>query len=67
MTNDEIKTLIANIREQLGVLAEKGDISAAMRQAMITRMIEQLAEIESGLAGANPDVTAEANAKRTLV
>ena len=49
MTNDEIKKLIASIRQQLGVLAEKGDISVVMRQAMIAKMLGQLSEIEAGL------------------
>jgi hypothetical protein len=49
MTNDEIKKLISGIRQQLSVLAEKGDISVAMRQAMIAKMLKQLTEIEAGL------------------
>jgi hypothetical protein len=49
MTNDEIKAVITGIRQQLGVLAEKGDISVAMRQAMIAKILRQLTEIEAGL------------------
>jgi hypothetical protein len=49
MTNDEIKAIIANIRQQLGVIAEKSDVSIAMRQAMIAAILGQLTEIEAGL------------------
>jgi hypothetical protein len=49
MTNDEIKKLITSIRQQLVVLAKKGDISVVMRQEMIAKMLSRLTEIEAGL------------------
>ena len=50
MTNDEIKVVLASMREQLGILAEKGwQISAPMRQAIFAKIIWQIEQIESGL------------------
>jgi hypothetical protein len=50
MTDDEIKVVLASIREQLDVLTEKGwQISAAMRQAIFAKIIWQIQQIESGL------------------
>jgi len=49
MTNDEIKAVIKNIRQQLDVIAKKSNVSVTMRQAMIAAILGQLTEIEVGL------------------
>jgi hypothetical protein len=49
MTNDAIKKIIASVRHQLSALARKDDLGVSERQAVLGRVLGQLAEIEGAL------------------
>jgi hypothetical protein len=47
MNKGEAQKIVTGIRQQLGILAEKGDLSTAVRQAHVAKILGELTKLEA--------------------